>query len=118
MSVTLSSLKRRAVRHATSNHPWAGISLGRSALRPRLRSPAKSEPLVLSVCLKSGSIVFTPEANVEGPRIHNGWPSALFRKPNSCNEKGSAGWQLEQVLTSAQMGSSDRVVLILERMIE
>ncbi len=34
------------------------------------------------------------------------------------NEKGSAGWQLKQVLTSAQMGSSDRVVLILERMIE
>lgn len=34
------------------------------------------------------------------------------------NEKGSEGWQLKQVLTSAQMGSSDRVVLILERMIE
>jgi len=34
------------------------------------------------------------------------------------NEKGSEGWQLKQVLTSAHMGSSDRAVLILERMIE
>jgi hypothetical protein len=32
------------------------------------------------------------------------------------NEKGQEGWQLKQALVSAgQMGSSDRVVLILER---
>ena len=32
------------------------------------------------------------------------------------NEHGREGWQLKQaILTSAQMGASDRVVLILER---
>ena len=35
------------------------------------------------------------------------------------NETGGEGWQLKQViLPSAQLGSSDRVVLILERVIE
>ena len=35
------------------------------------------------------------------------------------NEHGREGWQLKQALLSAtQLGSSDRVVLILERAIE
>jgi Domain of unknown function (DUF4177) len=35
------------------------------------------------------------------------------------NEQGREGWQLKQIiLPSAQFGSSDRVVLILERAIE
>jgi Domain of unknown function (DUF4177) len=35
------------------------------------------------------------------------------------NDQGREGWQLKQViLPSAQLGSSDRVVLILERAIE
>jgi hypothetical protein len=35
------------------------------------------------------------------------------------NERGREGWQLKQaLLTSAQSGNSDRVVLIVERAIE
>jgi hypothetical protein len=34
------------------------------------------------------------------------------------SEKGGEGWQLKQAILPSMQGSSDRVVLILERMIE